>query len=203
MRSTTALAVAAALGSFILASGSPVAQSSNIPINLITGAAAVTAAPPVPTFGTAPAVQPDVAAAALGKSNVRNDCSFTVYLYSCNQQSCGAEVSISAGGTWSAPISSTVNDGVSIKIGKTAGEVQKPILQLEYTNANGLIYFDASEINGNPFGPYGFTLTDSAGLQQHCAPPGTECSWVYYSGETGTVYTVPNTDSIGMSLCSD
>ena len=204
MYSTIKFAAVAVMGSSMLASGSPVELSSQISIPFPTGVQAVTSAPPVPTFGTVPSVQPDVAEAALGNSNVRNYCPFEVYLYSCNQEGCGAEVSIAANtGTWSAPISSATGDGVSIKIGTTAGEVQKPILQLEYTNSGGLIYFDASQINGNPFSAYGYTLTDNVGLEEYCAPPCTNCPFVYYSGEDGTVYAISNTDSIGFSLCAD
>ncbi len=204
MYSTIALATVAVMGSSILVSGSPAELSSQMSIPFPTGAQAVTAAPPVPTFGTVSSAQVDVAEAALGNSNVRNYCPFEVYLYSCNQEGCGAEVSIAAStGTWSAPISSTTNDGVSIKIGTTSGEVQKPILQLEYTNSDGLVYFDASQINGNPFSAYGYTLTDNVGLEEYCAPPCTDCSFVYYSGEDGTVYAISNTDSIGLSLCAD
>ena len=76
-------------------------------------------------------------------------------------------------------------------------------MQLEYTNSGGLVYFDASQINGNPFGGYGYTLGDSVGLKAYCAPPCTDCAGVYYSGEDGTVYAISNTDSIGFSLCAD
>ncbi|KAK4691405.1 hypothetical protein P7C71_g5589, partial [Lecanoromycetidae sp. Uapishka_2] len=191
------------MGSLMLVSGSPVGQSTaGLTQVLPTGAAAVTAHPPVPTFGTVPAEQPD-AAAALGDSNLRNYCSFPVYVYVCNEQGCAAEFTINSGGSWSAPISGTTGDGVSIKIGTTAGEVQKPILQLEYTNQNGLIYFDASQVNGNPFGSYGYTLTDNVGLSAHCPPPCTHaaCPFVFNTPTDGTVYNIPNSDSIGMTLC--
>ena len=65
------------------------------------------------------------------------------------------------------------------------------------------MYFDASQINGNPFGAYGYTLGDNVGLEAYCAPPCTACAGVYYSGEDGTVYAISNTDSIGFSLCAD
>ena len=201
---TTAFAAVAVMSSSMLVSGAPAEISSQIAILFPTGAQAVTAAPPVPTFGTVSSVQADVADAALGDSNVVNLCPFDVYLYSCNQEGCGAEVTVAANtGTWSAPISSTTDDGVSIKIGTTSGEVEKPILQLEYTNSNGLVYFDASQINGNPFSAYGYTLGDNVGLQDYCAPPCTACPGVYYSGEDGTVYAISNTDSIGFTLCAD
>lgn len=201
---TTALAAVAVMGSSMLVSGAPAEFSSQISIPFPTGAQAATAAPAVPTFGTGSSVQADVADAALGDSNVDNFCPFDVYLYSCNQEGCGAEVTVPANtGTWSAPISSTAGDGVSIKIGTTSGEVEKPILQLEYTNSAGLVYFDASQINGNPFSDYGYTLGDTVGLEAYCAPPCTDCAGVYYSGEDGTVYAISNTESIGFSLCVD
>ena len=201
----TAFAAVAVMGSSMLVSGAPAEISSQIAIPFPTGAQAVTAAPSVPTFGSGSSVQADVADdASLGYSNVDNFCPFDVYLYSCNQQGCGAEVTVAAnGGSWSAQISSTTDDGVSIKIGTTSGEVQKPILQLEYTNSGGLVYFDASQINGNPFGDYGYTLSDNVGLQDYCAPPCTNCPGVYYSGEDGTVYAISNTDSFGFSLCAN
>lgn len=189
----------------MLVSGAAIELSSQISIPFPTGAVAITAAPAVPTFSTGSSVQADVADdATLGNSNVDNFCSFDVYLYSCNQQGCGSEVTVAAnGGKWSAQLSSTTDDGVSIKIGTTSGEVEKPILQLEYTNSGGLVYFDASQINGNPFSAYGYTLGDNVGLQAYCAPPCTDCAGVYYSGEDGTVYAISNTDSIGFSLCAD
>ncbi|CAD6593335.1 MAG: hypothetical protein ASARMPRED_007286 [Alectoria sarmentosa] len=206
MHSTTALATVVSMGSFLLASGSPTGQSSKMTIQLPTGGAAVTAAPPVPTFGTVPvehADVSDVAAAALGDSNVVNDCAFPVYLYVCDQSSCGAEVTVQPnGGEWSAPITSTTEDGVSIKIGTTSGEVEKPILQLEYTNANGLVYFDASQVNGNPFGSEGYWMGDLSGLHETCSPPCTDCSFVYNTPTDGTVFNTANTDSIGFTLCA-
>ncbi|KAK0508655.1 hypothetical protein JMJ35_008931 [Cladonia borealis] len=201
---TAALAAVAAMGSSMLVSAAPAEYSSQISIAFPTGAQAVTAHPAVPTFVTGSSVQEDATDdAALGDSNVDNFCTFDVYLYSCNEQECGAEVTVAAnGGSWSAPISSTTDDGVSIKIGTTSGEVEKAILQLEYTNSGGLVYFDASQINGNPFGDYGYTLGDTVGLESYCAPPCTDCAGVYYSGEDGTVYAISNTESIGFSLCA-
>ena len=205
MHYTTALAAVAAMGSSMLVSAAPAEYSSQIAITLPTGAQAATAAPAVPTFVTGYSVQEDATdTAALGDSKVDNFCTFDVYVYSCNQQGCGDEVTVAAnGGTWSAPISSTTDDGISIKIGTTSGEVEKPILQLEYTNSGGLVYFDASQINGNPFSAYGYTLSDTVGLENYCAPPCTACAGVYYTSTDGTVYAIANTESIGFSLCAD
>lgn len=125
-----------------------------------------------------------------------------MYLYVCDQSSCGAEVTVQPNSEWSAPITSTTGDGVSIKIGTTSGEVEKPILQLEYTNANGLIYFDASQVNGNPFSAEGYFMGDLDGLHETCSPPCTDCSFVYNTPTDGTVFTTANTDSIGFTLCA-
>ena len=204
MHSTAALGAVVSMGSFLLASGSPTGQSSNIQIVLPTGAAAVTAAPAVPTFGTVPSKADiaDAAAAPLGSSNVVNDCSFPVYLYACDESSCGAEVTLAPGQEYSEPYTSTTNDGVSIKIGTTSGEVQKPILQFEYTNSNGLVYFDVSQVNGNPFSANGYFLSDSAGLHDTCSPPATSCPFVFYTPTDGTVFNTANSNSIGVTLCS-
>lgn len=204
MHSTTVLATVVSMGGFLLASGSPTGQSTNIQIVLPTGAEAVTAAPPVPTFGTVPK-QPEAdvaAAAALGDSNVVNDCTFPVYLYVCDETSCGAEVTVAPKTEWSAPFTSTTGDGVSIKIGTTSGEVEKAILQLEYTNSNGLVYFDASQVNGNPFSQYGYWMGDLSGLHETCSPPCTNCPFVFTTPTDGTVFNTANTDSIGFTLCS-
>ena len=203
MHFTTALAAAAAMGSSMLVSAAPAEYSSQIAITLPTGAQAVTAHPAVPTFVTGYKANEDaVETAALGDSNVDNYCPFDVYLYSCNEQGCGEEVTVAANtGKWSAPISSTTDDGVSIKIGTTSGEVEKAILQLEYTNSGGLVYFDASQINGNPFSAYGYTMGTSAGSEYYCDAPCTACAGVYYTSTDGSVYAVANTESIGFSLC--
>ena len=199
MNSCTVLAVILSTGSLLSVSAQ---ESSRIPIAYPTGAAAVTAAGAVPTFSTNLDSGAVTDAAALGNSNVVNQCNFNIYLYSCDQQGCGAETTVSPGATWSNQLSSQVNDGVSIKIGTTSGEVQKPILQFEYTNGGSLIHFDASEVNGNPFGAYGYSIGDSSGLHEYCAPPGTSCSFPYYSGEDGDVFTAPATDDISMTLCA-
>ena len=200
MVSTKVIAAVAGMGSLALVAAAP--ASSQISISLPTGSAAVTAAPAVPTFAVSETEIDAVdAEAASGSASVRNQCGFEVYIYVCDQSSCGSIINVGPnGGTYSIPYS-TENDGVSIKIGTVSGEGEKPILQLEYTPTSSLVYFDLSEVNGNPFGPYGFSLTDSAGMDQYCAPPGTECSWVYTTSTNGMVYADPISDSIGVTLC--
>ena len=205
MHSVATFAALVAMGSFMCATGSPLDQSTRISILFPTGAEAVTAAPPVPTFGTQPvAGAVDVADAALAKAIVNNHCNFPVYLYSCDEQGCGAEVTIAANtGTWSSTYTSKTGDGVSIKIGTTPGEVQKAILQFEYTNKNGLVYFDASQVNGNPFSSGGYTLKDGAGLDKWCPPPcdHSSCPFIFTTPTNGVVYNTALDNNISLSLC--
>ncbi len=200
MFAAKAIASLAAMGTLALVAAAP--ASSQISISLPTGSAAITAAPAVPTFPVTGISDVVDAPAASGSASVLNSCPFEVYIYVCDQSSCGGIINVGPnGGTYSAPYIGTVNDGVSIKIGTESGEVEKPILQLEYTISDGLVYFDLSEVNGNPFGVYGFSLTDSAGMDMYCAPPGTECSWVFTTSNNGMVYADPDSDSIGVTLC--
>lgn len=118
---------------------------------------------------------------------------------------CGSITTVPAGGSFSETYIPYTQDGRSIKIGKTGGEVSKPILQFEYTVAAGdaQVSFDLSEVNGNPFGPYGFTLTTSAGLSKHCPSPGSHavCPFVFTLPKNGKVFYVAVADGIGTTLC--
>ena len=206
MFSTNLITAIAAMGNMALIAAAP--ASSQIPISQPTGSAAITAAPAVPTFPVSGVETDavDLVAAASGSATVTNSCGFEVYVYVCDQSSCGGVTNVGPnGGTFSTPYTSTLNDGVSIKIGTAPGEVEKPITQLEYTVTSNLVYFDLSDINGNPFGNYGFTLTDTDGLSVHCAPPGN-CPFVYQPGDSddgnmGTIYTINPAGSIGVTLC--
>jgi len=89
-------------------------------------------------------------------------------------------------------------------MGKVTGEVQKPILQFEYTNTGtGQVSYDLSEVDGNQFDPYGFTLTstNSACFQSHCAAPANSCPGVFTQPTNGTPHDCPIGDGIGVTLC--
>lgn len=175
----------------------------------IVDPAAATDAPAVPFTGTPVVVDSNVVAATTGDANVRNYCDFDVYLYVCGQDPavCTPEYTLAAKtGTYSEEFS-TPNNGRSIKMGTTAGEVSKPILQFEYTNdGTGLVYYDLSEVNGNPFGAYGFYLTSSSDkcFSANCPPPATNavCPWVFTTTTNGEVKNCPVANSIGVSLCA-
>ncbi|KAM0804358.1 hypothetical protein BDR22DRAFT_885620 [Usnea florida] len=192
----------AALGFVLSAAAVPASPS------WIVDPAAATDAPAVPDSGHPVAADTNVAAGTTGDANVRNYCDFPVYLYACGQDpsTCTPEYTLAAHtGTYSEQFS-TPNNGRSIKMGLTAGEVQKPILQFEYTNTgSGQVAYDLSEVNGNPFGPYGFFLTSNNGncFHENCPAPGTHnvCPWVFTTPTNGMVSDCPISSSIGVTLC--
>lgn len=194
------------LGSFMLPAFALPAADPATP-SFIVDPAAVTAAPAVPDSGKHVSAVSNVATdGATGQATVLNNCTFPVYIYACSQTPavCTAETTVAQGNTYAETFSDPSTSGRSIKIGTTSGEVSKPVLQFEYTNeGNGQVAYDLSEVNGNPFGPYGFALTsdNSACFQQECPAPGTECSFVFTSPTNGMVSDCPTASSIGVTLC--
>ncbi len=144
--STSIVAALVSMGYFALpAYASPKPKPVAAAVN-----AYVTDAPLV-TGGT-PVTDIDTAAGTLGTANVRNYCDFTVYLYVCGQgadnggvPACSPIHTLAAGtGTYSETYFSPSN-GRSLKMSPENGEVNKPILQLEYTNTgNGQVSYDIS-----------------------------------------------------------
>lgn len=167
---------------------------------------------PLVTGGT-PVTDTNTSADIIGTANVRNYCDFTVYLYVCGQgednggvPACSPIHTLAAGtGTYSETYFSP-NNGRSLKMSPENGEANKPILQLEYTNTgSGQVSYDISEVNGNPIGSEGFTLTTSnhACFHAWCAPPATSCPGIFTDPTNGTPHDCPIGDNIGVSLCKD
>lgn len=173
----------------------------------ITDTTVATAAPAVPD-GVHVAEDAATKAGVVGNAHVRNNCNFPVYVYVCGQHpaTCGAEKTLAPHtGTYSEKYS-YANNGRSIKIGRKAGEVAKPILQFEYTNTGtGQVSYDLSDFNGNPFGPFGFTLTSSNAqcFHKHCPAPGSHkvCPFVFTTATNGHVSDCPLGDDLGVTLC--
>lgn len=146
-----------------------------------------------------------------GAAHVRNLCSFKVYLYVCGQgldnggvPACGAETTLAAKTGQYHETYFSVDNGRSIALGRAPGKARKPILQLEYTNTGeGKVSYDLSEIDGNPFGQWGFTLTSSNRqcFRSHCTPPATACPGVFTQPTNGTPQECPIQDGIGVTLC--
>ena len=174
--------------------------------------AAVTSAPIVPDTGEHIAEDVATSAGVLSQARVHNNCPFPVYVYACGQHpaACGPEKTLPAKSNGHAVFAegySTVNNGRSLKIGRKPGKVAKPILQFEYTNTGtGQIAYDLSEVNGNPFGPFGYHLQSDNPSCAHreCPPPGSHkaCPFVFTNPTNGHVFDCPASSSIGVTLCT-
>ena len=102
-------------------------------------------------------------------------------------------------GKYSEAYAPSSDGGHSLKISITEGS--NDILQLEYTNeGNGFISYDLSEVNGNPFGSYGFSLTNTT-TDAYCAPPATVCPAIFTDPTNGIPYTAPTSAGVGTILC--
>ncbi|KAM0805161.1 hypothetical protein BDR22DRAFT_487770 [Usnea florida] len=137
-----------------------------------------------------------------GQATVVNKCSFPTYVYVCKQHpaTCGSNTTMAANsGGYSEAYAPASDGGHSLKISKEEGSGD--ILQLEYTNeGDGFISYDLSEVNGNPFGPYGFTLTNTT-TDAYCAPPATVCPAIFTDPTNGIPYTAPTSAGVGVILC--
>ena len=102
-------------------------------------------------------------------------------------------------GTYSEAFAPSGDGGHSLKISIDKGSAS--ILQFEYTNeGNGQLSYDLSEVDGNPFGPYGFSLTNTT-TDAYCAPPATVCPAIFTAPTNGIPYTAPTSDGVGVILC--
>lgn len=136
-----------------------------------------------------------------GQATVVNNCTFPAYVYVCKQHpaTCGATSTIDAGKTYSEAYAPSADGGHSLKISVTSGSGD--ILQFEYTNGgNGEVSYDLSEVNGNPFGTWGFSLTNTT-TDVFCAPPATDCPAIFTQPTNGIPYTAPTSDGVGAILC--
>ncbi|KAL9134115.1 MAG: hypothetical protein Q9175_004703 [Cornicularia normoerica] len=137
-----------------------------------------------------------------GYATIVNKCSFPTYVSVCKQHpaSCGGTATMAANtGTYSEAYAPMGDAGHSLKISVTEGAGD--ILQFEYTNeGNGYVSYDLSEVNGNPFGTWGFSLMNTT-ADAFCAPPATDCSAIFTNPTNGVPYTAPTSDGIGAILC--
>lgn len=94
---------------------------------------------------------------AVGGVSVQNNCPFPVYYAAIGGQSAAMQPLPASG--YSAGYSDE-GVGFSIKLG-AEDSLSGPITQFEYTWKDGKIYYDLSNINGDPFESEGMTLTPS------------------------------------------
>lgn len=137
-----------------------------------------------------------------GYATVVNKCNFPTYVVVCKQHpaSCGSTTNMAATtGTYSEAYAPAADGGHSLKISTTSGSGN--ILQFEYTNeGNGKVSYDLSEVNGNPFGTWGFSLTNTT-TDIFCGPPATDCPAIFTDPTNGIPYTAPTSDGVGTILC--
>ena len=137
-----------------------------------------------------------------GQASIVNKCTFPTYVYVCKQNpaTCGSTQTLEANtGTYSEAYGPASDGGHSLKISVTEGA--EDILQFEYTNeGNGDISYDISEVNGNPFGQWGFSLTNTT-ANAYCAPPATSCPAIFTQPTNGIPYTAATSEGTGAILC--
>lgn len=109
------------------------------------------------------AVAPTVA--ATGQAIVKNKCNFPVYLWSVANTDGSMHTLDANSGEYSETYRENPNGGgISIKMARSQDYYTTSVAQFEYTLGSTL-WYDLSDINGNPFMDYGYTLVPS---QQSC-----------------------------------
>ena len=139
------------------------------------------------------------ALAGPGSAIVINSCSYAVHL--SNVPSAGGgynaiDQMLSPGGTYSQVYTSLSNgNGWSIKLSQT-GDFGSNVMQYEYTYQNdGTIWYDLSEVNGNPWdGNWEFTATSG------CTP--RQAAYRYSTDEAYGMQSCADTASVTVTLCS-
>lgn len=161
------------------------------------------------------------ASSGRGHARLVNRCSFDVVFQRCYQPHGGhlggcnpsqnGVYHLPAGHTFTQQFTPVLRNGISFKVRHHDGNFQKSVLQLEYTHdvdANGpYVSYDVSEVDGNSFGKYGFTLTNSDPKCFHkkCHPPAKRCDGVFQFNkpESGTPHNCGIHSNIGLVICSD
>lgn len=140
---------------------------------------------------------------SLGSAIVINDCSLTTYLQVVSDTA-GPVTTLSPGDSFSGTYQTSASgNGVSIKIG-TSDPPSSPILQFEYVTepSDGLVFYDLSFVNGNPFQNDGLELvpSDASCQTADCKPGDESCGNATPNGDNGT-HACGESASLTLSLC--
>ena len=117
----------------------------------------------------------------LGTAIVHNNCAFDISLDRVTDVDGGAMV-IPAGQGWAEPYQ-TRADGGGISIKLSGGDGPGGVVQFEYTidDDMGMLFYDLSFVDGDPFRPYSQVLvpSDPTCVTAACAPGESPCAAAY------------------------
>lgn len=137
---------------------------------------------------------------AAGDAIVVNKCSYNVHMSNTPAMGGGysnIDQTLSPGGSYTQAWTELSNGmGWSIKLSKIAGAFQDNILQYEYTFHNdGTIWYDLSEVNGNPWDG-NWEITASSG----CSP--RQAAYRYATDDAYGMQSCNDDATITVTLCS-
>lgn len=137
-------------------------------------------------------------------TRVRNQCAFPIYCRAAKGPVAGAAVgttgemvTVAPGGEAGSFVEvNNDNVGVSVKCAIVPADLDNMPYQLEVAEAAGILYYDLSNIDGDPFRPYTrvASLPGTTCPMLYCAPGDTSCEWPFL--ETCTTEA-----DIVMTLC--
>ena len=144
-----------------------------------------------------------------GRAIVTNYCSSTVFFASVDYWQPPSQP-ISPGQSYNEVFRLSFVDGepagISIKLSYDPSLPNDDITQFEYTyNSNiSFVYYDVSNINGNPFFDDGFILVGTSPACQNitCLPGESYCNVYEYPTESGVVYGCDSNNNLVLTLCS-
>ena len=155
------------------------------------------------------------AALAIGSASVTNNCAYSIYYASISGTAEGL-TEMAPGGSMTESFG-TEDVGTSIKLSLN-NTLSTSISQFEFTWSGDSIFYDLSNINGDPSSPEGYpfasggvTITPSvpsSSADPTCVPvvcpAGTVvCTAAYNAPDDPKTLVCPSTASLSMVLCSD
>jgi len=139
-----------------------------------------------------------------GKATIQNKCGYDVYITSIADSADAKTKTVKSGSSFSEDFKENGNGGgISIKISED--KAQKSVTQLEYTLSGEKVFYDLSNIDGNPFKDGGVTVTpsDSSCPKVNCEGGLEKCKEAYHQpkDDHATHGCSASTD-INMVLCA-
>ncbi|EGC42299.1 BYS1 domain-containing protein [Histoplasma capsulatum var. duboisii H88] len=137
-----------------------------------------------------------------GKAVVSNDCRGPVYLWSVGGAGPTPMKTIRPNSTYDENFRNPPWGGVSLKISKKP--TQNNITQFEYTLVNTTVWYDISNIDGNPFRNDGYKLTTNSSCPEvHCPPSNAPCNQVYnHPDDNWATHACSSTARLVLTLCT-